>query len=84
MHSALRKDHGGRRGYDYQAWNNQLHSTSIAGDDPDDPATHSHTYSDNARGAMVRMPHLAPVPENLGLDFRDQIRSAELDARETQ
>ena len=54
-----------RRGYDYQAWNNQLLSTSIAGDDPDDPSTYGHTYSYNARGAMLEVsPEGLIVSEN--------------------
>jgi RHS repeat-associated protein len=70
-----------RRGYAIEASNNQLISTSLPGDDPDDPETHSHEYAYNARGAMVFLPHLkSGVSANLVRDFRDQIRKAELDS----
>jgi RHS repeat-associated protein len=69
-----------RRGYAIAEGSNQLLSTSLPGDDPDDPETHSHEYAYNARGAMVFLPHLkSGVSANLVRDFRDQIRKAELD-----
>src|SRR5690606_1484733 len=38
-------------------------------------------YGYNARGGMTFLPHLkAGVPSNVTLDFRDQLRKAELDA----
>lgn len=69
-----------RRGYAYAAGNNQLVSTSVPGDDPDAPATHTDRYTHNARGAMVSLPHLRVGGPNLLRDFRDQIRRAELDS----
>ncbi|MBK7759687.1 MAG: toxin [Deltaproteobacteria bacterium] len=69
-----------RRGYAYETDNNQLLSTSLPGDDPDDPGTHSQTYAMNDRGAIVYLPHLKTgVSTNLVRDFRDQLRKAELD-----
>ncbi|MBK9649186.1 MAG: RHS repeat-associated core domain-containing protein [Deltaproteobacteria bacterium] len=60
--------------------NNQLLSTSLPGDDPDDPTTHSQSYAMNDRGAIVYLPHLKTgVSTNLVRDFRDQLRKAELD-----
>ena len=70
-----------RRGYALESGNNQLLSTSLPGDDPDDPSTHSDTYAYDARGAMVFLPHLkSGVSANLTRDFRDQLRKADLDS----
>ncbi|MDP2310024.1 MAG: SpvB/TcaC N-terminal domain-containing protein [Pseudomonadota bacterium] len=69
-----------RRGYQYADGNNQLLSTSMPGDDPAAPSTHSQRYRYNARGAMVFLPHLRfGVDANVERDFRDQIRMADLD-----
>jgi RHS repeat-associated protein len=64
-----------RRGYAYEAGNNQLVSTSAPGDDPDDPATHTDRYPYNDRGGMTAMPHLPALVR----DHQDQIRRVELD-----
>ncbi|MEQ1568825.1 MAG: RHS repeat-associated core domain-containing protein, partial [Myxococcota bacterium] len=64
-----------RRGYAYEAGNNQLVSTSAPGDDPDDPSTHTDRYAYNERGAMTAMPHLPALVR----DPQDQIRRADLD-----
>ncbi|HHN75580.1 MAG TPA: toxin, partial [Acidobacteria bacterium] len=65
-----------RRGYAYETGNNQLLSSSLPGDDPDDPATHSDTYTYTARGAMAALPHLGAITR----DFRDQLRKVVLDS----
>ena len=70
-----------RRGYALHAANNQLLSTSLPGDDPDEPSTHSASYGHNARGALTFVPHLKPgVTANLVRDFRDQLRRADLNS----
>jgi RHS repeat-associated protein len=68
-----------RRGYAYETGSNRLVSTSLPGDDPDDPGTHSHTYSHTARGSIAFLPHLRPsVAENVFWNYRDQMVAANL------
>jgi RHS repeat-associated protein len=70
-----------RRGCAIAAGSNQLVSSSVPGDDPDDPGTHSDVYAYDARGALIFLPHLkAGVGQNLTRDFRDQLRRADLDS----
>jgi YD repeat-containing protein len=47
-----------RRGCAIAAGSNQLVSSSVPGDDPDDPSTHSDVYAYDARGALIFLPHL--------------------------
>lgn len=70
-----------RRYYDVAAKNNQLEGSSLPGDPS---GTYSDAYSYNDRGAMTYLPHLKTgVSTNLTRDFRDQIRSADIDTSGT-
>jgi RHS repeat-associated protein len=66
-----------RRGYSYEPSSNRLVSTSLPGDDPDDPMTHSSVYDHSARGAITFLPHLrSGGSANVVLSFRDQMTSS--------
>ena len=59
------------RGYDYAASGNRLLATSLPGDDVDDPATYTATYSHDAHGNMTA---IAQIPGGLTWDHDDRLQ----------